>query len=132
MPKSKTRAGVSRQVKFSQLGPQGQSQTTILNQTAIARQREAAGKLRSNFLQGMLCPALLKAKVALNRVLLYSELGDEGKRLLEEFSGTPHAEPVDTSDPGPPVGDEQPWEALGQEGIAQGLVDDVRGLPNGK
>jgi hypothetical protein len=72
------------------------------------------------------------SKVTLDHISLYSGLGDEGKRLLEEFGGTPHTETIDTSDPALPAGDEQPWETLGQEGIAQGFVDDIQGLLNGK
>jgi hypothetical protein len=44
----------------------------------------------------------------------------------------PHVESANPSDSGPPMEDEQPWETLGQEGIAQGFVDDVQGLLNGK
>ena len=53
MPKLKT--GVSRHVKFSQPGPRGYSQSTILNQPAVARMRESATKLHSDFVQGRLC-----------------------------------------------------------------------------
>lgn len=52
MPKAKPK-GVSRQVKFSQPGPNGGNQTTILNQSALARRREAATKVHSDILQGM-------------------------------------------------------------------------------
>ena len=79
---------------------------------------------------------LLKARMTLNRsfLLLHSGLGDEGKRLLEEFSGTPHIEHIDTPDPVPPAGDEdeQFWETMGQEGRAQGFINDIQGLLHGK
>ena len=52
MPKARRKAGVSRQVSFSQPGPQGEIKTTLLNQATIARRREAATKARSDILQG--------------------------------------------------------------------------------
>ena len=52
MPRARRKAGVSRQVSVSQPGPQGEIKTTILNQAAIARRREAATKARSDILQG--------------------------------------------------------------------------------
>ena len=68
MTRSKAKAGVSRQVKFSQLGPQGQLQTTILNQSALTRRREAAAKVRLDILQGMLYSTLLRVDMVLNRL----------------------------------------------------------------
>ena len=84
--------------------------------------------MQSDLLHGALYPVLLKA----DPLYLYSGLGDEDKRLLEEFSGVAHTESIETSDFGPSTGDEQPWETLGQEGIAQGFIDNVQGLLNGK
>ena len=66
MPRPATKAGVSRRVKFSQLGHQGQPQTMILNQTALACRLEAAAKVQLDFLQGTLRPVLLNTDVALN------------------------------------------------------------------
>lgn len=54
MPKAKLKAGVSRQVKFSQAGPRGEVQTTILNQQALVRRREVATKAQQDLLQGTL------------------------------------------------------------------------------
>lgn len=59
MPKSKLKAGVSRQVRFSQPGPRGETQTTTLNQPALARRREAATKIQSDVLQGLSHPGRL-------------------------------------------------------------------------
>ena len=64
--------------------------------------------------------------------MMYSGLGDEGKRLLDEFSGTTSIEPIDTVDSEPQAMNEQPWEILGQEGIAQGFINDIQGLLDGK
>ena len=64
--------------------------------------------------------------------LLYLGLGEEGKRVLGEFSGTTHTEPMDAGDPEPMVEDAQLWEALGQEGTTQGFIDDIQGLLDGK
>jgi hypothetical protein len=64
--------------------------------------------------------------------MLYPGLGDEGKQILEEFSALPNPEPNHTSDPGPPAEDEQSLGGLGQDGIAQGFIDDIQGLLNGK
>ena len=79
---------------------------------------------------------LLKAGVTLDCsfLLLHSGLEDEGKQLLKEFSGMPHIEHIDAPDPGPPAGDEdeQFWETVGQEGMAQGFIDDIQGLLHGK
>lgn len=58
-------------------------------------------------------------------------LGDEGKQVLEEFSGTPHIESIMTADSEPAAEDEQPWETLGQ-GVTQGFIDDIQELLNGK
>ena len=56
MPKAKLKPGVSRRVKYSQTGPQGNVQTTILNQPALVRRREAATKIQLDLLQGALWP----------------------------------------------------------------------------
>jgi hypothetical protein len=72
MPKAKSKAGVSRQVKVSQPGPQGQVQTTILNQPAIVRRREAATKVQADLLQGILWPAFFTVYVAFNYILVVS------------------------------------------------------------
>ena len=53
MPKLNQRPGVSRQVRYSQPGFQGQPQTTILNQAALARRREAAARVQSDLLRGV-------------------------------------------------------------------------------
>ena len=132
MPKSKAKAGVSRHVKFSQPGPQGQPQTMMLNQPALIRRREAATKTRLDFLQGTLSLGYSHSKYILNLRLFYLGLGDEGKQVLAEFGGTPQTESINIADSGPTVGDEQSWETLEQEGIALGFIDDIQGLLDGK
>ena len=62
MPKSKAKLRVFRWVRVSQLGPQGQSQTAILNQTALTHQCEAAMKAHSDLLQGTLFSMLLETE----------------------------------------------------------------------
>lgn len=52
--------------------------------------------------------------------------------MLDEFSGTSSTQPTDATDPGPVASDDGPWEDLGQEGIAQGFVDDIQGILEGK
>ena len=52
--------------------------------------------------------------------------------MLEEYGGTPHLEHVDPIDPEQPVQDEQQWRALEQEGVAQGFIEDIQGLLDGK
>jgi hypothetical protein len=64
--------------------------------------------------------------------MLYLGLGDQGKRLLEEFGGSPSTESINATDPKPTVKDEQTWEVLGQGGVAQGFIDDIQGLLDGK
>ena len=66
------------------------------------------------------------------RIFLYVGLGDEGKRVLEEFSDTLQTEPIMAADSEPPTENEQLWETLGQEGVAQGFIDDIQELLNGK
>jgi len=68
----------------------------------------------------------------LNRISRYLGLGEEGKRVLGEFSGAPLTEPIDTTDPEPGVEDGESWETLGQEGVAQGFIDDIQGMLDGK
>lgn len=68
----------------------------------------------------------------LTYILIYPGLGDEGKRVLGEFSGTAHEESIDTADPEPTGEAGQVWEVLEQEGTAQGFLDDIQGILNGK
>ena len=52
--------------------------------------------------------------------------------MLEEFSGTVPSAPVDAVDPGPAPEDGGVWETLEQEGTAQGFIDDIQGLLDGR
>lgn len=54
MPKTKVKGGVSKKATFSQPGPQGGIQTTILNQPALACHHKAATKVYSDILKGVL------------------------------------------------------------------------------
>jgi hypothetical protein len=65
-------------------------------------------------------------------LLLYLGLGDDGKRVLEEFGDTSSIGPANIADSEPTVEDEGLWETLGQEGVAQGFIDDIQGLLDGK
>ena len=65
-------------------------------------------------------------------MLFYIGLGEEGKQLLEEFSDTPHAAPDATADSEPGTENEQPWETLVEGGVAQGFIDDIRELLDGR
>ena len=69
MTKSKAKAGVSRQVKFLQLGPQGQPQTMILKQSVLTRRHEAAAKVQLDILQGM-CQECYQNSVLCSQFLL--------------------------------------------------------------
>jgi hypothetical protein len=131
MAKSKAKLGVSRRVKLSVLGPQGSRLITTLNQSALVRWRETAAKTRLDFLQGT--PFQVQAfHCQASYLIFYIGLGDEGKRLLEEFGGAPSTGPADTADSSPTVEDQEPWVALGQEGVAHGSIDDIQGLLDGK
>lgn len=59
----------------------------------------------------------------LSCILLYPGLGDEGKRVLGEFSDGAHMEPIDSADPEPMGESGQVWETLEQEGTTQGFLD---------
>ena len=59
--------------------------------------------------------------------MLYLGHGNEGKWVLEEFSGTSHTGSINTADPEIIIEDKQPWKDLGQEGIAQGFIDNIQG-----
>jgi len=132
MPKARVRAGVSRQVKFSQPGPQGGTRTTVLNQPALARRREAATKTHSDILQGTSSQGHSWSKRYIIIFILYLGLGDEGKRVLEEFCGAVPSEPTTTGDSEPLAEDAGLWETLEQEGTSQGFIDDIQGLLNGR
>ena len=103
-----------------------------LNQSAIARLRNAAAKGQSDLIQGVshLCPFLPDGPLMSS--LSHPGLGTESRRMLEEFGSAAATEPVDTADPQPTREDEQSWVTLEEEGIAQGFIDDIQGLINGK
>lgn len=133
MPKLRIKAGVSRQVKFSQLEPHGQAQTAILNQPALTCRRNAAVKGQSDLLQGILYLCYAQHKQYSIAFLPYPGLGDEGKCILGEFSDTLDTEPIVATDPEPAADDGQLWETLGQEGVAQqGFINDIQELLNRK
>jgi len=132
MPKAKVRAGVSRQVKLSQPGPQGGTRTTVLNQPALARRREAAKKTHLDILQGVLSQGHSWSKQYIVILILYLGLGDEGRRVLEEFCGAAPSEPTAAGDPEPIAEDAGLWETLEQEGTTQGFIDDIQGLLDGR
>ena len=130
MPKSKSRSGVSRQVRVLQPGSLGQSQPTVLNQIELARRREDATKRRSDLLRGTLSRFYPQSELM---ILLHLALGDEGKRVLEEFGGTSSStEPINDTDPDLPAVDKLPLEALEHENVTAGFIDDIQGLLDGK
>ena len=53
------------------------------------------------------------------------------KQALEEYSDTLQMEPIVATDSESTM-EEQPWEILEQEGVAQGFIDDIQELLNGK
>jgi hypothetical protein len=92
------------------------------------RLRRKCGWISSKVPVSIILPSVLWSLT----FLLYLGLGDEGKRVLEEFSGTPPTEHTDVTDSNLNVENEQLWETLGQEGVAQGFIDDIQGLLDGK
>jgi len=132
MPKSTKKLGVSRQVRYSQPGPRGQSQTTVLNQSALARRREAAVKVQADLVQGASFLDYLGPGLYLNVFSLYLGLTGDEKRALEEFGGIPSTQPVDVDDPSSAVPEGELWDDLGQGTITQGFIDDIQGLLEGK
>lgn len=58
-------------------------------------------------------------------------LGDEGKRVLEEFCGAEPSIAVDMADPEPMPENEDVWKVLEEEGTTQGFIDDIQGLLDG-
>lgn len=132
MPKSNLKPGVSRQVRYSLPGSGGQPQTTILNQSALVRRREAATKIQSDLLQGSSFSAVQATQSYTTEFLPHLGLTVDEKRVLEEFSGPPNPQPVDNANPSPVEPEGETWQDLRQEGITQGFIDDIQGLLEGK
>ena len=77
-------------------------------------------------------PALFRSKGCWTEFFRCLGLGDKEKRVLEEFSGTVPSVPVDVADPEPAPEDAEVWKALEEEGTAQGFIDDIQGLLDGR
>ena len=77
-------------------------------------------------------PALFRSKGCRTEFFRCLGLGDKEKRVLEEFSGTVPSVPVDVADPEPAPEDAEVWKALEEEGTAQGFIDDIQGLLDGR
>jgi hypothetical protein len=119
--------GVSRKVKVSQPGPFGRSQSTLLNQPAVARIRESAAKRHLDFINGTVLTSRCLNVFSFN----VAGLGDKSQRVLSEFNGSSLIEPPPSStEPG--LDDAQDWETLNQDGVTQGFLDDIQGLLSGK
>lgn len=65
-------------------------------------------------------------------LILYLGLGDEGRRVLEEFCGAAPSEPTTAGDSELTAEDAGLWEILEQEGTTQGFIDDIQSLLDGR
>ena len=77
-------------------------------------------------------PVLSNSKRCSTTFLLYLGLSNEDKRVLEEFCGTESSTPTDTTDLEATPEDGGVLKFLEQEGTAQGFIDDIQGLLDGR